>query len=341
MPALIFAFLLAGCAEKIPPRVRHTPTKAPMESLEPRPIKGKKILLVHSYHREYAWVAAITEGVEFSLNGTGVELEVFYMDTKRKTDEAWKIHAGELACKKVEEYKPDVIIAADDNAQQYFAVKYIDKSIPIVFTGVDADPSKYGYPASNITGVIERSHFIESIAFAGTLRPIKRIAVLSCDDETSRGTFSFMKQEPVDVEVVEWKLAKNFDDWKRAVKQYNKTVDAIVIRSYQALKNKGYGRVDPKEVATWTIQNAAVPTIAFHDFDIKDGILLGVVKSGMEYGRKPAEYALEILRGTPINSLPIIKADIGQKMINKTTADRLGIKLTDGMYEDCQVVSGD
>jgi ABC-type uncharacterized transport system substrate-binding protein len=63
-----------------------------------------------------------------------------------------------------------------------------------------------------------------------------------------------------------------------------------------------------------------------------------VVESGEEHGTTAARYALEILKGTPLRSLPIIKAHDGLKMINRETANRLGIALTDGDTKDVQIV---
>ena len=300
------------------------------------------MLLVHSYHRGYRWVDTITEGVQSAIRGTGIELDIFCMDAKRHTDEAWKIDAGRRARKRVDEYHPDIILAADDDAQEYFAVSYLNTALPVVFTGVDADPSKYGYPAANVTGVIERPHFKESLAFAQRLCPIKRIAVLSCHDSTSILALGFMKQEQLNVEVTDWLMVDDFNDWKKAVDRFNRSADAIVIRSYQAVRKPGsLENMAPRDVAAWTSEHATIPTIAFHDFEIQDGLLVGVVKSGQEYGRIPAEYAIRILEGTSPGSLPIIKPSKGIKMINRTTAQRLGISCTGKIPSDAILVSKD
>ena len=297
------------------------------------------MLLVHSYHQGYRWVDTITEGVRSAIHGSGVEMEIFCMDAKRHTDEAWKIDAGRRARKRVDEFHPDIILAADDDAQEYFATSYLDTALPVVFTGVDADPSKYGYPAANVTGVIERPHFRESLALAQRLRPIRRIAVLSCHDSTSILALGFMKQEQLDVEVAEWLMVDDFDDWKKAIDRFNRSVDAIVIRSYQAVKRPGSAEnMAPSGVAQWTAAHATIPTIAFHDFEIEDGLLVGVVKSGQEYGRIPAEYALRILSGTPPAALPVVKPSHGVKMINRATARRLGIACGDKVPGDAILV---
>ena len=220
-------------------------------------------------------------------------------------------------------------------------MSYLNTALPVVFTGVDADPSKYGYPAANVTGIIERPHFKESLAFAQRLRPIKRIAVLSCHDSTSILALGFMKQEQLDVEVAEWLMVDDFDGWKKAVERFNRSVDAIVIRFYEAVKKPGSAEnMAPCDVALWTSQHATVATIAFHDFEIEDGLLVGVVKSGQEYV-DTREYALRILAGMPPSSLPIIKPSKGVKMINRVTAARLGIAVAGEVSSDTILVPKD
>jgi ABC-type uncharacterized transport system substrate-binding protein len=335
LPTVFVAAVMLGCmGREVPQKVAaEQPAAASAVSLN-KDVTGKKVLLVHSYHPEYPWVASITAGVVKGLQSSGVELEIFYMDTKRKTDEPWKIRAGELAARKLEEYHPDVVITVDDNAQQYFAVNYVDKSLPFVFCGVNADASKYGYPASNITGIIERPHFNGTIKFANQLQPMKRIAILSCDDETSQGALAFMKEEFLDYEITEFKLVKTFAEWQQTVHAYNTTVDAFGVYMYHTLKDgRAPESLDPTAVMAWTIANATVPTLGFFDFGIRDGLLVGEVESGAEHGEKAARYVLEILRGVPLSSLPIIKANIGTKMVNHRTAALLGITIPEKVSE--------
>lgn len=340
--------LSSGCRDDLPPKPLADDAA---ESSAPKPVPtvlphagltGRRMLLVHSYHQGYHWVDTITEGVQTALKGTGMELDIFYMDAKRHTDVAWKIDAGQRAKKRVDTFHPDIILASDDDALEYFAMSYLNTAMPIVFTGMDADPSKYGFPAANVTGVIERPHFKESLAMAQRLRPIKRIAVLSCHDSTSILALGFMKQTQLDVEVAEWLMVDDFDAWKKAVTRFNGSVDAIVIRSYQAVKKPGSAEnVPPRDVARWTCEHATVPTIAFHDFEIEDGLLIGVVKSGQEYGRIPAEYCFRILTGTPCSSLPVVMPSHGVKMFNCDTARRLGISYAGKLPSDTIVVPKD
>jgi ABC-type uncharacterized transport system substrate-binding protein len=66
-----------------------------------------------------------------------------------------------------------------------------------------------------------------------------------------------------------------------------------------------------------------------------------MVESGHEHGLKAARYALEIFRGVPMSSLPVIQANVGQKMINRAVAMKLGIALPDVLPKDVLVVAGE
>ena len=70
---------------------------------------------------------------------------------------------GKEALTLVKEWRPDAVITSDDNAQEYFATKLRNTSTPVIFCGVNADPSKYGFPARNVSGIIERSSLHRSL----------------------------------------------------------------------------------------------------------------------------------------------------------------------------------
>jgi hypothetical protein len=85
------------------------------ETLE-KTYEGKKILYVDSYHEGYEWSDGITNGIQETLDGTGVDLKIYRMDTKRNPDEGFKEKAGLEAKSVIEEFEPDVVITSDDNA---------------------------------------------------------------------------------------------------------------------------------------------------------------------------------------------------------------------------------
>ncbi|MCK4475213.1 MAG: hypothetical protein KAU16_00615, partial [Methanophagales archaeon] len=164
--ALLLAAIISGC-------IVH-------EEVSPDEKTGKKVLLIFSYHPEYPWVIEETRGVEDILKDKGVETEIFYLDTKRKTSAEWKKKVSEDAVKKIDELEPDLVIVFDDNACELVAMKYVGKSLPFVFCGMNGDPEDYGFPAENIAGVVERQHINGTIDLLKQLVPnVKKAAIIT------------------------------------------------------------------------------------------------------------------------------------------------------------------
>jgi len=293
---------------------------------------GGKVLLVHSYHEGYSWVDDITASVREELEGSVDELEVFYMDTKRKTSEEWKVEAGQMAKEKLAAFNPDVVITSDDNAQEYFAKDYAGKDSPqFVFCGVNAEASKYGFPAINVTGILERPHFIESLNLLKAIDGnIKTIAVISDDSPTSNAMFAYIKtlEEMSPVEIVSFEQPSTFAQWQESIKKYQNSVDAIAIILYHTVKETtGGDSMDPKKVMNWILANSQKPTVGFADFAIDDGVLCGVAESPKEHGFEAAQIAKQILAGKKASDFPVKTAKKGTVMFNLETAERLGIEM--------------
>ncbi len=306
------------------------------------PKNSKKILLLHSYHKEYPWVAAITAGVHKALAGQDIILNTFYMGTKRNPSYAWKVRSGEAARKMVDDWKPDAVIAADDDAQIFVTQYYANRKPWFVFCGVNGDPADYNLPARNVTGIIERPFFSESLAYLKQIlrnssRIIKILAVISDTGLTSIGALTFMRSEAkhAGVTVLGYHLIDSYTLWQKRIEEYNKIEAlAVCIYTYHTIKRTGdQTSMEPQEVLQWTVANSIMPTVGFLDFAIEDGLLCGVVESGEEHGYEAALMALELLRGKDIKSLPVKRAGKGLKMINLKTAERLGISVPEDVIK--------
>jgi hypothetical protein len=67
---------------------------------------GKKVLFIDSYHEGYAWSDGITSSLKRTLDGTGVELKIIRMDTKRNNDKEFKKNAALKAKSVIEQFMP-------------------------------------------------------------------------------------------------------------------------------------------------------------------------------------------------------------------------------------------
>lgn len=283
------------------------------------------MLLIHSYHTGYPWVDAITRGVRMVLSDAHVDLQVYYMDTKRRTSEQWKTAAGEKACDLINEWRPAIVIGADDNAQQYCLKKYAGQSSPqIVFCGVNAAPEKYGYPASNVTGIQERPHVEESLNMFQKLKPdARRIAIVTDNSPTSDGALKFLKSPPGPFEIVTVKTPSTFDAWKKAIEDVQSLADGVATYMYHTVKADASDHsesVEPEKLMAWTVDNCKLPIIGFFIFTMDDGGLVGYLESGVEHGMEAARMAKQIMAGKTPGDIPVQTALHGQSMLNLITA---------------------
>jgi len=305
----------------------------------------QRVLLVHSYDESYEWVQEITQGVQEGLAEAGVRLEVFYMDTKRNPQPAWCEEAGKQASELVTSFDPDVVIAADDNAQECFAKQYVGKARPqIVFCGVNGDPSAYGYPATNVTGVRERTYLGESVALLRKIRPdVTKIVLITDASVTSDLMVHDMREEAASAEILAFDQTNSFEEWRSLVTGYEQRGDAIVIGLYHTIfEGSGDQRqhVDPQQVLDWTLSATSRPTAAVFEFGVSGGALCGVVVDGVDHGREAARLARTILGGTKAGDLPIISTEGQRTVVNAATASRLGIEIPAAVLEQADEVYG-
>jgi hypothetical protein len=126
----------------------------------------KKVLVVMSYEEPSVnpWCKQIKQGIDSVLAKT-FEITYFYMGTKKNLDGGPQ--KAEEAYALYRKLRPDGVITVDDNAQWMFVLPYLKDKVhtPVMFCGVNAEPEKYGYPASNVSGVLERGNPVVSGAY--------------------------------------------------------------------------------------------------------------------------------------------------------------------------------
>jgi len=301
---------------------------------------GQKVLLIFSYHPEYSWVTEETRGVEDVLKDRGIAIEKFYLDTKRNTTAKWKEEVAGDAVKKIEEFSPDLVMVFDDNACELVAKKYIGKTLPFVFAGMNGEPGDYGFPADNITGVLERGHVNESMELLKRLVPsLTKAAIITDNSPTSQAFISRVGRTILPIEIYGFYGTDDFDTWKAKVKELQSKVDAIGLFVYHTIKKKGEELSLPaEEVLRWTLQNNQIPEFATSDFTVRGGALCGVVMSGYVQGETAAKMALMILAGANPANIPIRVPQEGIPMINKRRAEELNIRIPQDVLEEVEIV---
>ncbi len=308
--------------------------------------KGK-VYVLHSYHKEYAWTKGINEAITRRLSEVGIEHTFYYMDTKRKSSLAWKKKAGELARKQIEEYRPDVVIAVDDNAKNYGISPYIGKKWPyLVFCGINDNKEVHHYPPKNMTGIFERTYIHQTLDLLKTLTPgIEKVVFLSDDSNTARlikdRAKNYKSEGSLPVDLIGFNTPSTFAEWQAVIKKYDqdKDVEGFLIPVYHTIKRGENGTaVKPSEVMHWTTTNTRKPIVGLGPFSTADGALAVVAVDPHEHGWTAADMAIKIISGTPISTmLPTINK-AGSVHFNVSTAEMLGIEVSYDLLESFDVI---
>ncbi|HLD48633.1 MAG TPA: ABC transporter substrate binding protein [Desulfobaccales bacterium] len=308
--------------------------------------KHWKILHIMSYHSPWKWTDGQLEGFNAALRGLNIEYKVFQLDTKRRTDAAWKQAVSREARELIATWKPDLVYTSDDYVQEYVAKHYINQQLPLVFSGVNAAPSAYGFAgSSNITGVLEEEHFVETIKLLKQIVPtVKRIAVIYDDDPTWPPVLARMEKslpQLPGIEIVSWDLIRTFAQFKQRITELQKEADAIGFLGIFAFKDEQDKNVSYKTVCRWVMDHSTLPDFSFWEDRISYGTLCTVNVSEYEQGYAAGEIARGILlEGRSPASYPMKPTVKGVPMINLLRAKKLGIQIKTGILLSVTVRDG-
>lgn len=288
----------------------------------------QRVLVIMSYEEEYVWEQDIRRGIQAGL-GAHCELRFFYMDTKHHL--AGGAQKAREALALFNRFKPHGVIAADDNAQSLFVVPYLRNRVdtPVIFCGVNAAPDTYGYPAKNVTGVLERQHFRETIAFAQMLQPsIRTVGFLMRPTPTTEALQDQIEKERASypTRILPTTPVHTFEKAMQAVERLRSECDALVLNNLNGLLDDNGKPMEERKIFGPLARRFGKMPLGTIPVHVEYGALLTVANSGVEQGSLAAEMLLKCLRGTPIKDLPITRNRKGQRMINLKVMRALGIQ---------------
>lgn len=296
------------------------------------PFDGKKVLHISSYDDVYPWSHGIAEGIKSVIGPSGAELKIVYMDTKNNPGEDFKTAKAAEMKSIIEQYKPDVVITADDNAVKYVIVPYFKgAALPFVFNGVNWDATKYGLPTTNVTGMEEVAALDELIALLRKSGAGERMAALSVDQASERSEVDAAKGK-FGVTFVEERYVTTFDEWKKAYLELQGKADALFV-----VNNAGLKGWNDAEAVAFVEANGKIPSGSLNDWMAPYGMLI-FAKVAAEQGVWSAEAALKILGGAKPSDIPVAHNVKGDLIVNARIAQKLNIKLPIDLLEAAQKV---
>ena len=300
-----------------------------------------KVLVVMSYEETYPWVDEIRQGIESFLAST-CQIKYFYMNTKvdllngpKRAKKAYELY---------KKWKPDGVIVADDNGQSMFVVPYLKDKVatPVIFCGVNANAEKYGYPASNVSGVLEREPMQASLVFLKQMVPsAKTFAFISKVSPTTDQVEKQLQREkdlfPLKF-VGAYKL-KNMDEVIVAVKKLKTQCDILLYITMEGLPDRNGMPLTDRDILPKIYKDFAKPIITNAPYRVRYGALCAVVKAGQEHGRLSAEMLIKAMKGTPISKIPITRNRFGRRIINIDVMKALSIQPKPELIRSAELVT--
>jgi len=287
-----------------------------------------KVLVVMSYARENPWGIAIKEGIEAMLAPT-CETQYVYMDaadtfqgSMQKAREAYTFY---------QEFQPNGVIAAGDNAQQLFVVPYLKDKVatPVIFCGVTGNPEDYTYPASNVSGILERNHTSHSIAFAKILVPsIKTVGFIAKGDPNGYVALEQFQaeSETYPAKFVASKFPKTLEEMLYMAEELKNQSDLLFMGTLEGILDENNRSLSEKTIIPILVKAFGKPVISADALQVSAGTLCAVVKTGDEQGEIAANMLLQAMQGTPVSELPITRNYRGERMLNVAVMRALNIK---------------
>lgn len=280
-------------------------------------VSKPRVLVLQSYLDDYSWSRDIDTGIRRSLkNPTAYTVRWHYMDLKRHTDKEFRTRAANSALKVIENWKPDVILAVDDNAHEYVAKYFINRpGVSIVHAGINGETAPYGYDkAKNVTGILERKPLdaikeamIELALLQG--KNPKNIRIINIGDRSEslvNDEKFLLEYDWSPLKLVDSKLVKTFDEWKKVVAGAESRADFIVLSNYRQLTAKPGEKqfVPPKVVMEWTEKNSKPVILGMQGFNVEDGASIAIGVSPYEQGEVSGEMAAAIVAGKKPKDIP-------------------------------------
>ncbi len=208
------------------------------------------------------------------------------------------------------------------------AMVNIESDIPVFFAALD-DPigarviTDMNKPDKNATGTASAIPVSDIFELSNALSPqVKTFGLLySTSEVNSVTTIGYAKEYLVEhnIPYIE-AVAANSAEAQQTAQSLVGRVDALFVPADSVIQ-AAMGVVS--EVA----REAAIPIYACSAATVASGALATLAITDKDLGRATAELALAYLNGTPITNIPTVVVPAKDLVINKTTAEILGISL--------------
>ena len=292
----------------------------------------KRVLILNSFHPEYIWTEKSLKGIQEAFQESGLRVETYtaFMDLKRvKYTDAYMTTLQALYRERYREIRFDAILACDNDAFN-FLQSYRDDlfpGAPVVFSAINNFEPAMLEGRKDITGYPENTDYKSTLHLALKLRPkTKRVLVVS--DATTTGLAhvdAVRKIAPSFGEALRFDYLSvgdfTFEEVGNRLASLREDSIVLLLHHFMDKTNE----TQPVEIGTpFLTSRCAVPCFVVADIRVGAGALGGCVVSGYHYGRAVAMMVVDILKGTPVEKIPL-GVGPNQNMFDHRAMKRFGL----------------
>ena len=282
-----------------------------------------KCLFVSSYHKGYAWSDGVEAGLRETLRDK-CELRQFDMDTKRRKGEADKRAVALQTRSIIEDWQPDVVITADDNAARYLIKPhYRDRDTPFAFCGVNWTVSEYEFPYRNVTGIVEVAPIRPMLKRALKMtRNARRAFYLGAETLTEAKNLKRFQKAASELGItLDHALVPTMKEWIQAYRA-SQDYDFVIIGS-----KGGINDWSDRQVEQAVLASTKRLSVTNHGWMMPFAIF-GVTKVPQEHGEWAAKSALRIIDGMRPSDIPIMSNSRRDLWINEAILATTDLKIS-------------
>ena len=281
-----------------------------------------RIMVLHSYDPTVDLVKDFENGIKKTLeNEIEPLVETYYMNMLSKNTIKQKTNAGQDAKSAISVFKPRIIIAVGDEAQEFAAKFYVGrKKIRVIFCGVKGDFKKFGYdPGKNVAGILEVPPTAEINTVINNILPHKKnIRLAHLGDATTMVNLTeklLAGHRWNNVQFIDSVKVSDFANFKKAATILNTRCDILLVSGYRGLQNvSGSEQESSEELMKWLVTNTSIPILSTIGYAVEEGAGIAILPSAYEQGRLAMQVALKIMKNMDI--LPCVSTNVFAVFLN-------------------------
>ena len=299
---------------------------------------SKEVLVLHSYHKGYAWSDDISKAIEKTFSEykkAEIEVTTVYMDTKRIDNAEYLNSLAKLYKQQFEGRIFDLIIVSDNTAFDFMIKyhEYLFKNTPVLFCGIN-NFDKVLLDENNLknymTGVAEDVDLEKNFELISKLHPKLR-NLLIINDTSNTGYAVKRDLRPI-IEKYKNKFNIEYTDdleianLKEKVSKLDK--DNSVILFVLLFKDTTGKYFTYKQSFEEIKKVSEVPIYGLWDFYLNSGMVGGLLTSAIAQGQTVSKMALDILNGKNIKDIPVVEKSPNLYMFDYNELKRFNLDIS-------------